>query len=120
MVLHHWLAGESRALLIQALFLFFKHLLSKTARTFTTQKDKSLFLLRGVGVEEVGPVPYVETDEDPGQQNQRGLVDQLDEFRLGVRVEEEDCAELDQLQEDEDDAGDHPHVEAGHVGHARD
>ena len=37
-----------------------------------------------------------------------------------MRVEEEDCTELHQLQEDEDDAGDHPHVQAGHVGHPGD
>ena len=73
-----------------------------------------------MGVEEVWPVPHVETNEYPGQQNQRGLVNDLDEFGLGVGVKEEDCTELHQLQEDEDDAGDHPHVQAGHVGHARD
>ena len=33
--------------------------------------------------------------------------------------EEEDGTELHQLQEDEDDAGDHPHVQTGHVGHPR-
>ena len=69
-----------------------------------------------MGVEEVWPVPHVETNENPGKQNQRSLVDDLDEFRLGVGVKEEDGTELHQLQEDEDDAGDHPHVQAGDVG----
>ena len=73
-----------------------------------------------MGVEKVGPVPEVETNEDPGQQDQRGFVNHLDQLGLGVGVEEEDGAELHQLQEDENDAGDHPHVQAGHVGHARD
>ena len=83
MVLHHWLEGESLALLIQALFLFFKHLLSNTEQTIIDIYNMgrlSLFLLRGVWVEEVGPVPHVETNEYPGQQNQRGLVNNLDEF----------------------------------------
>ena len=72
-----------------------------------------------MGVEEVWPVPQVETKEYSGQQHQRGLVNDLDQFRLSVRVEEEDCTELHQLQEDEDDAGDHPHVQTGDVGHPR-
>ena len=44
----------------------------------------------------------------------------LDQLGLGVRVTQEDCTELHQLQEDEDDTGDHPHVEAGDVGHSGD
>ena len=72
-----------------------------------------------MGVEKVGPVPDVETNEDPGQQDQRRLVNHLDQLGLGVGVEEEDGAELHQLQEHKHDAGHHPHVQAGHVGDAR-
>ena len=107
-------------------YFYFSNIFSKTAQLSSNiqrhlqLRGLSLFLLRWVWVKEVRPIPEIKSNEYCWQQNQGSLVNDSDQFRLGVRVQEEDCTELHQLQEDEDDAGDHPHVQAGHVGHARD
>ena len=69
-------------------------------------------------VEEIWPVADIEGDEGDGEENESGLVDDEDQFWLRVLVAEEDGGELDQLDEHKHDAGDHPHVQAGHVRHS--
>ena len=122
------LRGESLALLsIDSCIIFIFQTsslkLNNYHQTFSdiyNVRGLSLFLLgRWVWVKEIRPVPEVKSNEYCWQQNQGSLVNDSDKFRLGVGVQEEDCTELHQLQEDEDDAGDHPHVQAGHVGHPR-
>ena len=95
LLLHRYLVG----LHLHALFIFHVHIFMS-------------------GVQQIGPVAEVEYQEDDWQEDQSRLVDDGDQLGPRVLIEQENRAELHELQEDEQDAGYHPHVQTRHVGHA--
>ena len=69
-------------------------------------------------IKEIWPVADIEGNESHGEEDESGLVNNKYKFRLRVFVAQKYRGELDQLDEDKDNAGDHPHVQTCHVWHA--
>ena len=78
--------------------------------------ELSVSVLHPLGEDDV-PVDDVEEGEEEGQHELGGRLEDGGEALLVRTRQVEDEGELGQLDEDEEDAGEHPHVQVGDVAH---